>query len=61
MRKIYALFVLFLIVGGNLFVSAQCNFGVSFGTATAPASGGSVTITTCAYAGEYQTLNSVVA
>lgn len=41
--------------------SAQCPQGVPYATGTAPAPGGSSTITTCNYAGEYNTVNSVTA
>ncbi len=41
---------------------AQCAFsGVNFGAGTAPAPGGNVTLTTCAFGGEYSTANGVVA
>ena len=41
---------------------AQCaNSGVQFGSGTAPGPGGTLTVTTCAYAGEYQVLSGVVA
>lgn len=37
---------------------AQCTLGSPFGSGTAPAPGSSVTMTTCAYAGEYSTVSS---
>lgn len=41
---------------------AQCaNSGVQFGSGTAPGPGSNLTVTTCAYAGEYQVLSGVVA
>ncbi len=39
----------------------QCPLGVSFGSGSAPAPGNNVDITTCAYAGEYQQVDNVVA
>jgi hypothetical protein len=45
----------------NLGCYAPCVNGSAFGSATAPAPGGNVVVTTCAYAGEYSTINSVVA
>ena len=40
---------------------SQCNNTSSFGTATAPTTTGSVTISTCSYQTEYATINSVAA
>jgi hypothetical protein len=42
-------------------ILGQCNNSTSYGSGTAPAAGGTVSITTCQFAGEYFTLNSVVA
>lgn len=42
-------------------LSAQCNNGIQFGGATAPTGPNVVTITTCAFAGEYSVINSALA
>ncbi len=49
-----------LILAGHVGWS-QCNNTSQFGTATAPTNNTPVTITTCAFAGEYSTINSAVA
>ncbi len=41
-------------------IKSQCNNTSSFGSATAPAQGASLTVTTCQYGGEYCTISSVV-
>lgn len=48
-----------LAFSNNLF--SQCTNSSAFGTATAPTNNTPVTITTCAFAGEYSTINSCVA
>ncbi|MDO9001134.1 MAG: T9SS type A sorting domain-containing protein [Bacteroidota bacterium] len=62
MKKNYSIIktmvVLMILVAGK--IGAQCTNTAQFGTATAPAQGNSVTITTCIFAGEYSTINSVV-
>jgi hypothetical protein len=59
-KCIYPLLLFFAFI----FISAdgwgQCTNSTPYGTGTAPTSG-SVTLTTCAYASEYSTINSVVA
>lgn len=47
---------------GSSLALAQCpNSGVQFGSGSAPGPGSSLTVTTCAYAGEYQVLTGVLA
>ncbi len=41
--------------------NGQCTNGTAFGTANAPTTPTPITITTCAYAGEYSTVNNAVA
>lgn len=45
----------------NIGLYAQCTNGSAYGTATAPAAGATITITSCQYASEYATVNSVAA
>ncbi|MCG9910113.1 MAG: hypothetical protein MH137_02330, partial [Flavobacteriales bacterium] len=40
---------------------SQCNNLTAFGSGAAPAAGATVTLTTCAYAGEYSTITAVAA
>ena len=42
-------------------LSAQCTSSTPYGTGAAPAAGASVTLTTCAFAGEYSTITGVLA
>jgi hypothetical protein len=63
-KRILVSCILFLIFGIYAKIAAQCNnvnnYG-AFGSATGPAQGASVQITACNYAGEYATLNTIVA
>ncbi|MBA2612334.1 MAG: T9SS type A sorting domain-containing protein [Bacteroidetes bacterium] len=63
MKKNYSIIktmiVLMILVAGK--IGAQCTNPSAFGSATAPAPGGTVQVTTCMFAGEYGTINSIVA
>ena len=48
------------VLGIGLSVLSQCPIGTPYQSGNAPSVGGSVTLTTCAYAGEYQTISGVV-
>ena len=59
--RVFCLLVLATILS-NISIQAQCSNPTSFGSGTAPTSPGvSVTLTTCAFAGEYSTINTVPA
>lgn len=60
MKKLYFLLLSFFLTTGFAAMS-QCNNGSAFGTANAPTTNAPVTITTCAFAGEYSTINNCVA
>ena len=57
--RIIGIFLLCILISFNLF--SQCNNGSSYGSAIAPTNSAPVTITTCAFAGEYSTITSAVA
>ena len=60
MRKFYFfLLLIFVFTGQNIW--SQCTNASQFGTVTAPTNTSPVTITTCAFAGEYSTINGAVA
>lgn len=60
MKKLLLMLSAFALSSG--LALAQCtNSGVQFGSGTAPGPGASLTVTTCAYAGEYQTISGVLA
>lgn len=54
-----SLLLLLLLI--SFFSWSQCSNPSAFGTATAPTSSTPITITTCAFGGEYNTINSAVA
>jgi MAM domain, meprin/A5/mu/Ig-like domain CHU_C associated/Secretion system C-terminal sorting domain len=60
MKKLL-LFFSAILLGSGVSI-AQCTFsGVQFGSGSAPGPGSTLTVTTCAYAGEYQVLSGVLA
>ena len=60
MRKFYFfLLLIFVFTGQNIW--SQCTNVSQFGTVTAPTNTSPLTITTCAFAGEYSTINGAVA
>ena len=59
MKKLLLSLILCIVSIGISF--GQCPVGVNYQGGTAPAVGNSTTMTTCAYAGEYQTVTGVVA
>jgi hypothetical protein len=60
MKKLYFLLLSLLLLTGFAAVS-QCTNGTAFGTINAPINNVPATITTCAFAGEYSTINNCVA
>ncbi|MCF8407902.1 MAG: T9SS type A sorting domain-containing protein [Crocinitomicaceae bacterium] len=54
-------FTLAIFIAGIGSVWGQCTSSSAYGTGAAPAAGTTVTLTTCAYAGEYSTITSVPA
>ncbi|MBL7826287.1 MAG: HYR domain-containing protein, partial [Saprospiraceae bacterium] len=53
--------IAFLIAAGNLPAWSQCTNSSQFGTVNAPTNNVPLTITTCAFGGEYSTINSCTA
>ncbi len=60
MKKVYLLLLLTVVLFSNAAYN-QCTNTSAFGTTTAPTTPTPVTITTCAFAGEYSTINNCVA
>ncbi|MBK8608457.1 MAG: hypothetical protein IPL84_00450 [Chitinophagaceae bacterium] len=59
--RIYLLLLCFMVFLSTQTAQSQCTNGSAFGTITAPTNNTTVTITTCAFGGEYSTINSCVA
>lgn len=60
MKKIYFLVTTLLLITGYA-AKSQCTNGSAFGTITAPTNNVVTTITTCAFGGEYSTINGCTA
>ena len=60
MKKMYFLLLPLILLTSHVALS-QCTNPSAFGTATAPTNTTPLTITTCAFAGEYSTINGAVA
>jgi Secretion system C-terminal sorting domain/Ig-like domain CHU_C associated len=60
MKKLL-LFFSAVLLGSGISLAQCANNGVLFGTGAAPVPGNSLTVTTCAYAGEYQAISGVQA
>ena len=59
LKGCYYLFVASIFLAGYS-ANGQCSNTSQFGTVTAPSNNSPLTITTCAFAGEYSTINSCV-
>ena len=53
--------LLIVLFGVNQLAHSQCINAAAFGAAAAPTLGGSITVTTCMFAGEYNTITGVAA
>ena len=60
MKKMYFLLLPIILMTGHLAIS-QCTNSSQFGTITAPTNNLPVTITTCAFGGEFSTINGAIA
>ena len=60
-RTLSNLFFIVALIGMYHTSFGQCNNASSYGSGTAPINGGTTTLTTCAYAGEYSPISGVAA